>query len=63
MKVRYSNKIKECIPWDILQECVQLTFSVVPTEGIHIFQFEQDKGEFRIRHHVLQICFEREIIH
>lgn len=63
MRVRYSNRIKEIVPWEILQECVQLTYSVIPTEGIHIFQFEQDARGFRIRHNALQIRFEREIVH
>ena len=63
MRVRYSNKIKDSVPWDILQECIQLTYSVVPTAGIHIFHFENGKRYLRIRHNVPLINFEREIVH
>lgn len=63
MKVRYSNKINTIVPNEIIQECVQLTYSVFPNKGIHIFQFEQDAEGFRIRHYALHIYYEREIVH
>ena len=63
MKVRYSDKIREIASWEIIQECIQLTYSVVTTEGMHIFQLRMEKDELRIRHNVPQINYEREIAH
>lgn len=63
MKVKYSDKIKVAVSWEIIQEYIQLTYSVVPTEGIHIFQFKTDKSKLQIRHNVPRIDYEREIVH
>lgn len=63
MRVRYSDRVKRDVTWEIIQECIQLTYSIVPTEGIHIFQLKIEKSELRIRHIVPQINYEREIAH
>lgn len=63
MKIKYSNGIKEKIAWEIIQECILLTYSVVPYNGIHFFHFEIDDDELLIKHSIFQSKYEAEIIH
>lgn len=51
MKIKYSNKIKELLSTSTLQEIIQLSFSVIPYQSLHIFSFEDLKcGEICITH-------------
>lgn len=45
MKIKYTNKIKNQISNLLLQEIVQLSFSIVPYQSIHIFSFEYIKSD------------------
>lgn len=63
MKIKYSNKIKDKLPWDLLQECILLTYSVVPNVGVHIFHFEIKNNKFVIKHNVTRSNYALEVIH
>lgn len=43
MKIKYSNKLKSHISTVFIKELVQLTFSIVPYQQVHIFNFEDIK--------------------
>lgn len=62
MKIKYSNKIKEQISITLLQEIVQLSFSVIPYQSVHIFTFEDfHSGEICVTHKVPIINTEKKI--
>lgn len=63
MKIKYSNKIKELLPTSTLQEIIQLSFSVIPYQSLHIFSFEDFKsGEICITHTMPIANIEKKIV-
>lgn len=51
MKIKYTDKIKKQISKSLLQEIIQLSFSIIPYQSLHIFSFEHIKmNEICITH-------------
>ncbi len=53
MKIKYSNRIKELLSPSTIQEIIQLSFSVIPYQPLHIFSFEVfESNEICITHQI-----------
>ncbi len=63
MKIKYSDAIKKEIPWELLQECIQLVFSIVPIQSVHIFKLEVEGSTVNLDHIIPEVSYKGRIKH
>lgn len=62
MKIKYSNQIKEQLSKVEIKALIQLGYSIIPFENLHIFKFQKTpEGKSTITHFIPNIDFESNI--
>lgn len=62
MKVKYSNMVGKKLPWSLLQECLLLTYTVIPSAGLHYFHLESLNNKTYITHRNPKLSYECKVI-